>query len=83
MAYCKIIHLVSKMPESKSHTGIVKFFDEVKGYGFIIDDESGDEFFCHKTRRKELIEEGDRVSFNIIDGRKGLNAVDVALYNDN
>ncbi len=59
-------------------TGTVKFFNETKGFGFILDDNSGQEIFVHVTGlggRK--IRENDRVEYEVIDGRKGLNAVNV------
>ncbi|MFN3851393.1 MAG: cold-shock protein [Spirosomataceae bacterium] len=59
-------------------TGTVKFFNESKGFGFIIDDESSQEIFVHVTGlggRK--IRENDRVEYEVVDGRKGLNAVNV------
>ncbi len=59
-------------------TGTVKFFNESKGFGFITDDNSGQEIFVHITGLNGVrISENDRVEYNVIDGRKGLNAVDV------
>lgn len=56
-------------------TGKVKFFNESKGYGFLVDDASGQEIFVHVTALKgEVLRENDRVSFEIVDGKKGLNA---------
>jgi cold shock protein len=60
-------------------TGTVKFFNEARGYGFILDDESGKEIFVHVTALKGLVlREQDRVEFSITEGKKGLNAVDIA-----
>lgn len=59
-------------------TGTVKFYNETKGFGFIVDDESNQEIFVHVTGlggRK--IRENDRVEYEVVDGRKGLNAVNV------
>ena len=57
--------------------GTVKFFDETKGFGFIIDDESKTEYFVHVTGLIDEINEGDSVEFELQEGRKGLNAVNV------
>lgn len=57
--------------------GTVKFFDESKGFGFIIDDESKTEYFVHVTGLIDEINEGDTVEFELQEGRKGLNAVNV------
>ena len=57
--------------------GTVKFFDESKGFGFIIDDESKTEYFVHVTGLIDEINEGDFVEFELQEGRKGLNAVNV------
>lgn len=59
-------------------TGVVKFFNESKGYGFIVDDQSQKEIFVHITGLNGLtIREQDQVSYEIVDGKKGLNAVKV------
>ena len=57
--------------------GTVKFFNESKGFGFIIDDESKTEYFVHVTGLINEINEGDAVEFELQEGRKGLNAVNV------
>ncbi|ARK10984.1 MULTISPECIES: cold-shock protein [Spirosomataceae] len=59
-------------------TGVVKFFNESKGFGFIVDDESKKDIFVHITGLNGLtIRENDQVSYEIVDGKKGLNAVNV------
>lgn len=60
-------------------TGTVKFFNEAKAFGFIKDNESGEDIFVHVSGLVETIREGDEVSFDTIDGKKGLNAVNVKL----
>ena len=58
-------------------TGTVKFFNDTKGFGFIIADDTQEEIFVHQTGLVHEIQEGDRVQFNIKAGKKGPNAVDV------
>jgi CspA family cold shock protein len=58
-------------------TGIVKFFNVSKGYGFIKVDDSGQEVFVHATGLIDQIRENDKVTFEITEGKKGQNAVDV------
>jgi cold shock protein len=60
-------------------TGTVKFFNDSKGFGFIKDDESDNEYFVHVTGLIEKIRENDQVSFDLKEGKKGLNAVNVKL----
>jgi CspA family cold shock protein len=59
--------------------GIVKFFNETKGFGFIKDEESGEEYFVHVTGLVDKIRENDAVTYELKEGRKGLNAVNVKL----
>ena len=58
-------------------TGTVKFFNVSKGYGFIKDEESGQEVFVHATGLIDQIRQDDKVTFEITEGKKGLNAVNV------
>lgn len=57
--------------------GKVKFYNNTKGYGFINDEETGQDVFVHQTGLKDDIREGDTVTFEITQGKKGLNAVNV------
>ena len=57
--------------------GIVKFFNHEKGFGFITDNESGKDFFVHKTSCIDTIADGDTVSFEVGEGKKGPMATDV------
>ncbi|HNQ83122.1 MAG TPA: cold shock domain-containing protein [Bacteroidales bacterium] len=59
------------------NTGTVKFFNNSKGFGFIKDDASDKEYFVHVSGLKDEIKENDRVTFDLQEGRKGLNAVNV------
>jgi len=63
-------------------TGTVKFFDETKGFGFIKSNESNDEFFVHVSGTNESIQKDDTVTFEVQDGKKGPNAVNVSLYEE-
>ncbi len=58
-------------------TGTVKFFNEKKGYGFIKVDESNEEIFVHATALVDEIQKDDKVSFEVKEGKKGLNAINV------
>lgn len=57
-------------------TGTVKFYNETKGFGFI-KDESGQEIFVHATGLIDKVRDNDTVSFEVAEGKKGLNAVNV------
>jgi len=59
--------------------GTVKFFNESKGFGFVVDEESKTEYFVHVTGLVDEINEGDAVEFELQEGRKGLNAVNVRV----
>ena len=59
--------------------GTVKFFNNAKGFGFIKDAESENEYFVHVTGLIDEVKENDEVTFELTDGRKGLNAVNVKL----
>ena len=61
------------------NTGTVKFFNETKGFGFIKEDDSNKEHFVHVTGLIDEINEGDRVEFELKEGKKGLNAVNVKV----
>lgn len=57
--------------------GTVKFFVEDKGFGFITEDGSNTDYFVHVSGLIDSISEGDKVEFELKEGRKGLNAVNV------
>ena len=59
--------------------GTVKFFNDSKGYGFIVEDDNNKEHFVHISGLIDEIREGDLVEFDLQEGRKGLNAVNVKV----
>ena len=59
------------------NTGTIKFFNESKGYGFIKDDNTEAEIFVHVSGLQEPVAQDDKVEYEVVDGRKGQNAVNV------
>ena len=57
--------------------GKVSFFDSSKGFGFIIDTENQEKYFCHVSGLIDEIVENDKVTFELEKGMKGMNAVNV------
>jgi CspA family cold shock protein len=60
-------------------TGTVKFFNVTKGFGFITPDGGSKEVFVHSTGLIDKIREGDNVSYEMEEGKKGPNAVKVKI----
>ena len=58
-------------------TGTIKFYNDSKGFGFIIDDESQSDVFVHATGLSEKVAQNDKVSFDLKEGKKGPNAINV------
>jgi CspA family cold shock protein len=68
--------------KSKMSRGIVKFYVEAKGFGFITDEETGNEIFVHVTGIQpagRVIREGETVEFEVENGKKGPMAVNVRV----
>lgn len=65
------------------HIGVVKFFNVGRLYGFITDDETGKDYFCHNNGLSCHIKKGDKVIFELADCQKGVEAVNVTLMNNN
>ncbi|WP_342647995.1 cold shock domain-containing protein [Mucilaginibacter sp. CSA2-8R] len=59
--------------------GTVKFFNTEKGFGFITESGSNNDVFVHSTGLIDQVRENDKVSFDVEQGRKGLNAVNVKV----
>lgn len=57
--------------------GTVVFYNDSKGFGFIKEDNSEKEYFVHSSGLKETIGKDDKVTFDLAEGKKGLNAVNV------
>ena len=60
-------------------SGIVKFFNDSKGFGFIKSNNSNEDIFVHVSGLIDEIRENDEVTFEVQQGKKGLNAVNVRL----
>lgn len=63
--------------------GVVKFFNETKGFGFIKDaEDESKEYFVHATGLIDKVDKEDKVEFELVDGRKGLNAINVKMLRE-
>ena len=59
--------------------GTVKFFNNARGFGFIAPDDGGGDLFVHKSDLVGEITEGDKVSYDVEESEKGLNAINVKV----
>ena len=59
--------------------GTVKFFNDTKGFGFITPKDGGDDLFVHTTGLRDNIRENDEVTYDVENGKKGLNATNVRV----
>lgn len=60
-------------------TGVVKFFNNEKGFGFIQHDQDGAETFVHVSALRDQVKQNDRVEFETQDSKKGPNAINVRV----
>jgi CspA family cold shock protein len=58
-------------------SGTIKFFNESKGFGFVVEDGTNQEYFVHASGLVDKVDKNDKVSFSVVEGQKGKNAVDV------
>jgi cold shock CspA family protein len=72
---------VADNPADAFRKGKIMFFNEAKGYGFIKDSQSQESIFVHINQLTETVKENDKVTFEVEQGPKGLNAVRVKLSN--
>jgi cold shock protein len=64
---------------NKMKNGVVKFFNQTKGFGFIKVEGTNEDVFVHVSGLKDEIRQDDRVTFEVQEGKKGPNAVNVKL----
>ena len=64
-------------PLDTKRMGKISYFDTDKGYGFVIEKETQEKFFVHVSGLMDRVSENDKVSFELEQGQKGLNAVKV------
>lgn len=67
----------ASIPKDAIRQGRVKFFDESKGFGFIEDEQTGEDIFVHANSLHQPVKENDIVSYKTERGFKGLSALDV------
>jgi CspA family cold shock protein len=65
------------MSSTSTNSGTVKFFNEAKGFGFIIDDTDHSEHFFHFSNTLDKVFKDDHVEYELVEGKRGLNAVNV------
>ena len=67
-------------------TGRVKWFNNAKGYGFILPEENGEDYFAHYSAIQmdgyKTLKAGQLVSFDILDGPKGQHAINITPVDD-
>ena len=79
MAILNIRRLGNVILAVKDLDASVKFYNESKGYGFIKHDDSNTETFVHATGLIDKIQQDDQVEFDLQEGKRGMNAVNVRI----
>jgi cold shock protein len=67
---------------NNNHSGVVKFFNVGRLYGFITDVKTGRDYFCHNNGLACHIKKGDKVTFELAECSKGVEAINVTLISD-
>lgn len=75
------LNILSQLIYYIMRTGTVKFFNNAKGFGFVKDNETNEEYFVHVTGLKTPIKENDTVTFEVREGKRGMVAADVSVQN--
>jgi len=71
-----------KVEEDAVRKGVVSYFNESKGFGFIIDSETKERIFLHVNEIKEEVRENNIVTFEKVKGHRGLSAINVQLVKE-
>ena len=74
-----LMHYICTLIKLTMNKGTVKFFNETKGFGFIKEEGNNNEHFVHVSGLIDEIKENDEVEFELKEGKKGLNAVNVKV----
>lgn len=72
----------TEIKEDPFRNGIVDFFNTSKGYGFIKESGNNEKYFFHIVNAPSNIEQGDKVTFKIENGARGLNAVEISIIRE-
>ena len=74
-----LMHYICTLIKLTMNKGTVKFFNETKGFGFIKEEGNNNEHFVHVSGLIDEIKENDQVEFELKEGKKGLNAINVKV----
>ena len=77
--FCISLLIINKLLPIITMEGTVKFFNEAKGFGFVKEAETEKEYFVHVSGLVDQIRENDKITFELKEGKKGLNAVNVRV----
>lgn len=80
-------HIEVSVPKQENvevapHMGRIEYFNAAKGYGFVKDTDNGEKYFFHISSAPATITEGDRVTFEIERGMRGMNAVRISVVTE-